>query len=436
MSLPLVVLLCGVAAAVLAFATSASRRIQVDPVDPSAEQQAVRRSLWRHPRVRRFLKERMDRRTAGGFLLTASIVVLFAVAMVVGVVLDMIDNNSGLAAADKSVAEWGSRNADTGTAHAMKWITQFGSTTVVFLALLITASVDYFRRRTREVFVFVAAVGLGELLLNNLLKLIVHRERPSVLRLVTAHGYSFPSGHTVAAASCWAAIALVLGRDRPRIVRAPGRWGRADCHLGRHQSCVARCSLVDRRDCRARNGVGMVHDRGHHLRRPRSATRRPGLRPCTGRVSSRRNASTIRGCTRSVGGCADDERAGPNLELELLRLALHATIEFERALAVELDRDLGALADLCTARPLLLAENGRQHQVGPFAYARGRDYGDVQATVGRACIGERLDPTLQRTRVADAARNSPGPRRTSRHRRSSSASNIFRLRVSRTAAPT
>jgi undecaprenyl-diphosphatase len=220
MSLPLVVLLCGIAAAVLAFAMSASRRIQADPVDPSAEQQAVRRSLWRHPRVRRFLKERMDRRTAGGFLLTASLVVLFVVALLVGVVLDMIDNNSGLAAADKSVAEWGSRNADTATAHAMKWVTQLGSTAVVSLALLVTASVDYFRRRSREVFVFVAAVGLGELLLNNLLKLIVHRERPSVLRLVTAHGYSFPSGHTVAAASCWAAIALVLGRDRPRMVRA------------------------------------------------------------------------------------------------------------------------------------------------------------------------------------------------------------------------
>lgn len=220
MTLPLVVLLCGVAAAVLAFTMSASRRVQVDPVDPSAEQQAVRRSLWRHPRVERFLRERMDRRTAGGFLLTASLVVLFVVALFVGVVLDMIDNNSGLAAADKSVAEWGSRNADTATAHAMKWVTQLGSTPVVMASLLIAATVDFLRRRSKEVFVFVAAVGLGELLLNNLLKLIVHRERPAVLRLVVAHGYSFPSGHTMAAAAAWSAIALVLGRDRPRIVRA------------------------------------------------------------------------------------------------------------------------------------------------------------------------------------------------------------------------
>jgi undecaprenyl-diphosphatase len=220
MSLPLVVILCGIVAAVAAFALSASRRVQLDPVDPAVEQQAVRRSLWRHPRVERFLRERLDRKAAGGFLLTVSIVTLFVVALIVGVVLDMIDNQSGLADADQSVAEWGSKHGTTTTAHALKWITQLGSTLVVAASLLIVAIIDFLRRRNREVFAFVAVVGLGELLLNNLLKLIVHRERPAVLHLVVAHGYSFPSGHTVAAAACWSAIALVLGRDRPKIVRA------------------------------------------------------------------------------------------------------------------------------------------------------------------------------------------------------------------------
>src|SRR6185295_6299973 len=178
---PIIVFLCGLAAALIAFGISASRRIDADPVDPAHAEQAVRRSLWRHPRLMRFLHERMDRKSAGGFLLTASILVLFAVAMFTGVILDMIDNHSGFAAADKSVAAWCSRNSTTTMAHAMKWITQLGSTVVVTAALLITACVDYFRRRSREVFAFVAAIGLGELVLNNVLKLIVHRERPSVL---------------------------------------------------------------------------------------------------------------------------------------------------------------------------------------------------------------------------------------------------------------
>lgn len=220
MSPAIVVLLFGLTAALAAFGISASRKIQIDPVDPAVAERAVRRSLWRHPRVERFLNERIDRRTAGGFLLTASLVVLFVVAFFVGIVLDMIDNQSGLAAADRSVASWGSRNGSTATAHAMKWITQLGSTPVIAAALIVTASIDYVRRHSREVFAFVAAIGVGEILLSNLLKLIVHRERPSVQQLVSAHGYSFPSGHTVAATSTWLAIALVFGRDRSRITRA------------------------------------------------------------------------------------------------------------------------------------------------------------------------------------------------------------------------
>ena len=220
MKLSLIVLLCGVGAALLAFVLSASRRVEVDPVDPAAPERAVRRSILRHPRVARFLRARMDRKTAGGFLLTASFLVLFAAAIVVGLVLDSINNHSWLANADKSVAEWGSRNGRSQTIDLLKWVTQLGSTLVVTAALLVSAVVDYVRRRSAEVFAFVAVIGLGELLLSNVLKQIVSRQRPNVLHLVVAHGYSFPSGHTCAAAAAWSAIALVLGRDRPKAVRS------------------------------------------------------------------------------------------------------------------------------------------------------------------------------------------------------------------------
>lgn len=220
MSPALVVLLCGLGVGLAVFGFSISRKLHVDSANIAVAEKAVRRSIWRHPRVKRFLTERFDRKSAGGFLLTASVAILFVVAFVVGVLLDMIDNQSGLAGADRSIASWGSRNGSTATADIMSWVTHLGSTPVIAVALLLTATVDYLRRRNREVFAFVAAVGLGELLLNNMLKLIVQRERPSVLRLVSAHGYSFPSGHTVAATSAWLAIAFVVGRDRSRTVRA------------------------------------------------------------------------------------------------------------------------------------------------------------------------------------------------------------------------
>lgn len=221
MNIFLIVVLCGFAAALLAFGVSVSRQIKVDPVDPTVEAQAVKRSISRHPRIKRFLQERMDRKTAGGFMLSASFIILFAASILVGFLLDMIDNNSWLAHADKSVSTWGMRNDTTGTFKALKLVTYLGGTPMVAVALTVTAAVDYMRRRSREVFVFVAVVGLGELLLHNALKVIISRERPPIEgRVVLAYGFSFPSGHTAAATAAAFAIALVFGRDRSRLTRA------------------------------------------------------------------------------------------------------------------------------------------------------------------------------------------------------------------------
>ena len=220
MKVSLVVLVAALLAALVAFATSFSRKIEMDPIDPKVEQRALVRSLWRHPRFRRFLRERFNRKTAGGFLLTVAFLLVFAVALVLGVLLDMIDSNQGLARLDKSVAKWGSNNASSNTVDVMKWITHLGSTMVVFVALVLVGIYDYVRHRKRDVLLFLAVVGLGEWMLNNGLKMIVSRERPDIFRLVSASGSSFPSGHSAAAAAGAAAVALVLGRDRHRRTRA------------------------------------------------------------------------------------------------------------------------------------------------------------------------------------------------------------------------
>jgi len=221
MSLPLVVLLCGLIAAAIAFGVSGSRRIKADPVDPSAAEAAVRHSLLQHPRIRRFVRERLDRQTAGGFMLTISFVIVFVVAMVIGTLLALIGENSYLSGADRSVSRWGSEHGTPTTIRVLTWVTQLGSTIGITLALSVTAVYAYSRRQRRLGLVaFLATVGIGQLILSNLLKQLVARERPAVLQLVGAHGYSFPSGHTVAATSAYAAIALVLGTGRSRKVRA------------------------------------------------------------------------------------------------------------------------------------------------------------------------------------------------------------------------
>jgi undecaprenyl-diphosphatase len=207
--------LAGVAAAV-----TASPGVHADPVDPAAEELVVEAALRRRPGLRSVLRRRLDRWSAGALALAAASLVLLAVAVLVGLLLDMIDENAGLADLDASVATWGADHATTTSTRVLEAITHLGARPVVLAALLVAALYDHRRRRNGEVFAFVAIVGIGEMLLGNGMKLLVGRERPDILRLVEAGGSSFPSGHTSAAAAAWVAVALVLGRDRPRSVRA------------------------------------------------------------------------------------------------------------------------------------------------------------------------------------------------------------------------
>ncbi|MGU3469785.1 phosphatase PAP2 family protein [Paenibacillus sp. D51F] len=75
------------------------------------------------------------------------------------------------------------------TAGSGPWVT--GIMIVIVVALLL---VGY-----RRELIFFVGVIVGSSLLNLLLKLIFHRARPDVHRIIDAAGYSFPSGHSMAA---------------------------------------------------------------------------------------------------------------------------------------------------------------------------------------------------------------------------------------------
>ena len=215
------VVLVALVAALLAFAVSA---VRARPLSDEAAVDAVVADVTRTRQLRRvfhrFLRQRLDRRTAGGLVLTVALLGSFTVAMVVGVILDMVDGSYGLASLDGVVAHWGVENADPVNVEVLKVITQFGSTVVVLLALLIAASVDFLRHRHAEIFLFAAIVIGGEKLIANGVKAVVQRERPDVLQLVPWDGSSFPSGHAASAAVVWPAVALLLGRGCSRLIRA------------------------------------------------------------------------------------------------------------------------------------------------------------------------------------------------------------------------
>lgn len=165
--------------------------------------------------LRRLLRH-AERRVAGG----AAVVLLFGVTLItgasVGWILDTTDENRGFARWDQAAAEWGAENGTATSTRVLEFITQFGATGWLLIAFAVIGGFEAVRHRKFAVLGYLATVGLGVSLLNNLFKQLVDRERPGVRQLTEAASSSFPSGHSAAAAACWAALALICARHSSR----------------------------------------------------------------------------------------------------------------------------------------------------------------------------------------------------------------------------
>jgi undecaprenyl-diphosphatase len=153
-----------------------------------------------------------DRRVVGGAALVFVFSVLLVASMVVGWIFDTIDEDRGFARFDEAAAEFGAEHESAWSTHTLEAITQFGATGWLLILMLVIGALEAWHVRRLAVLGYFAAIGFGVSLLNSGLKHLVQRERPAVMQLTSFGGYSFPSGHTAAAAACWAAIALVVAR--------------------------------------------------------------------------------------------------------------------------------------------------------------------------------------------------------------------------------
>lgn len=161
----------------------------------------------------------LDRRVAGGAQVGVSFAVVFAVALVVGWIFSGIGDASGIARWDVAAAEWGRDNATATSTTVLDAVTDLGSTIPLIVGMVLLGVYHAVRNDDRGPALYLAVVGIGVTLINNGLKLIIDRDRPDIAQLAGSAGSSFPSGHSAAAAACWAAIALVLARRASRSVR-------------------------------------------------------------------------------------------------------------------------------------------------------------------------------------------------------------------------
>jgi len=93
----------------------------------------------------------------------------------------------------------------------MKFITFFASTKFI-IVLLIIFLIGYFIKK-KKLFLIIDGIILGEVLLNNIIKLLIGRERPELEHLVTETSYSFPSGHTMVAVVLYGFLIYIINKS-------------------------------------------------------------------------------------------------------------------------------------------------------------------------------------------------------------------------------
>jgi undecaprenyl-diphosphatase len=102
-----------------------------------------------------------------------------------------------------------------GLTSAMKIFTYIGSLKfIIILTIPIFLFLFYVLKHRLEILVFLSVVYITPIL-NRLLKLYFHRERPDFHRLIEIGGYSFPSGHAMNAFSFYSILAFLLWRHVP-----------------------------------------------------------------------------------------------------------------------------------------------------------------------------------------------------------------------------
>jgi membrane-associated phospholipid phosphatase len=190
---------------------------RADPAAPPGR--VVAEEIEHRPGLARALARRTDPVTATGLVLTVAVLVLAITAVVFGVLMPLARADD-MTPFDLGPAEWAAEHAtDVSTAY-LRTITWLGGTAVVVPLAILVGVLEYRRRPAAALPLFLVLVVGGQSLIVNSIKWTVDRVRPDIDPLAGFAGTSFPSGHSAAAAACYAGFALLIGRLRPLETKA------------------------------------------------------------------------------------------------------------------------------------------------------------------------------------------------------------------------
>jgi len=166
----------------------------------------------RYARQLAFVQARLSPEGYLGLYLTIGALILIVSAWFFGGISEDVLHNDPLTVTDLRFSQWLHVRMIAPLTTAMLLITYFGSTLFVTGATLLIGLLLLWRRQKYDFVTMVVSV-VGGTLLNVLLKSAFHRHRPSFNDPVLyVSGYSFPSGHTMAATVFYGALAVILIR--------------------------------------------------------------------------------------------------------------------------------------------------------------------------------------------------------------------------------
>ena len=92
----------------------------------------------------------------------------------------------------------------------MKFITFFASTYFILFLMSVFFILSFFKGK---IFNIINLLIVGDVIINRVVKVIVRRERPILINLVTEKSFSFPSGHTMVAVTLYGFIIYLINKS-------------------------------------------------------------------------------------------------------------------------------------------------------------------------------------------------------------------------------
>jgi Membrane-associated phospholipid phosphatase len=146
-------------------------------------------------------------------LLGLHLTVGFIIALIAGVffklIADEVFEAPGIRTADAWAQAAANDIASPGLTRFMEVVTYVGNPVTLTILSLAIALLLYKEGSRRRLYTFSSIMG-GGFLLNVLLKDAFHRTRPDLVQLIEAHGFSFPSGHSMGSMLFFGGLAYVL----------------------------------------------------------------------------------------------------------------------------------------------------------------------------------------------------------------------------------